>query len=330
MGNCFAQSKKSTAEIAPCDCARRFKPVPVAAPTVRLYGSSSSTLAAYIRFALLHKNLSLQFVPSDNNQSSDGEPLVLEIGSETVSGHRETLLQFIEDKFPHPPLRFSVVDTTPLVVKVTLLQHRSITWHLGRMVRWAEDLSTRGGRRTVDPAVGSPRMELRKLGKNYSQLLEVMLEHAQMEERVVFPVLERADRGLCKAANEEHARDLPVMNGIKEDMKSIGVMDYGTPAYKEVLSNLSTRLKSLQKHCKEHFDEEERDLLPLIEATELSGEQQTRVFEQCFDAMKATHSHLFNFFLEGLLPSEAMEYVDLVTKCSDKEQTASMIQIIAK
>lgn len=196
MGNCFGQSKKSAAEISPCDC-KRFKPVPVTAPTVRLYGSSSSTLAAYIRFALLHKNLTLQFVPTDNNNpSSDGEPLVLEIGSETVSGYRETLLQFIEGKFPHPPLRFSVEDATPLVVKITLLQHSSITWHLGRMVRWAEDLSTRGGKRTVvDPAVGSPRMELRKFEKNYSQLLEVMLEHAQMEERVVFPVLERADRG---------------------------------------------------------------------------------------------------------------------------------------
>ncbi|KHF98727.1 Fimbrin [Gossypium arboreum] len=134
---------------------------------------------------------------------------------------------------------------------------------------------------------------------------------------------------LCKAANEEHARDLPVMNGIKEDMKSIGVMDYGTPASKEGLSNLSTRLKSLQKHCKEHFDEEEKDVLPLLEATELSGEEEKRVFEDCIEAMKVTHSHLFNFFLEGLLPSEAMDYVDLIMKCGDKQLRASMIQIIS-
>ncbi|KAG8501828.1 hypothetical protein CXB51_004691 [Gossypium anomalum] len=305
MGNCFFKSKKPTAEIAPCDCTRRFRPAPVA-PTVRLYGSASSPVAAYIRFALLHKNVSLQLVPTE------GDTLALEIGSETVSGHRETLLQFIEEKFPHPPLRFDLVERTPLVVKVTRLQHRSITWHLERMVRWVEDLRTRGKRKTVDPAVGSPRMELKKLEKNYAQLLEVMLEHAQMEERTVFPRLQRADPGLCKAANEEHARDLPVMNGIKEDMKSIGVMDYGTPACKEGLSNLSTRLKSLQKHCKEHFDEEEKDVLPLLEATELSGEEEKRVFEDCIEAMKVTHSHLFNFFLEGLLPSEAMEYVDLI------------------
>ncbi|GMI73264.1 hypothetical protein like AT3G54290 [Hibiscus trionum] len=323
MGSCLAKSKKPKAEIAPCDCTRRFRPAPLA-PAVRLYCSASSAVAAYIRFALLHKNLSLQLVPID------GETLVLEIGSERVSGCRETLVRFIEEKFPHPPLKLGmVVDAEPLVVKVTRLQHRSITWHMERMVRWAEDLRTRGKRKTVDPAVGSPRMELRKFGKNYSELLEVMLEHAQMEERVVFPLLQMADPGLCKAANEEHARDLPVMNGIKEDMKSIGVMDYGGPAYKEGLSNLSDRLKSLQKHCKEHFEEEEEDLLPLVEATELSGEEEMRVFEECFNVMRATHSHLFNFFLEGLIPSEAMEYVDLMMKCSDKQHKASLFQIVS-
>lgn len=36
------------------------------------------------------------------------------------------------------------------------------------------------------------------------------------------------------------------MNGIKEGIKSIGVMDSGSPDYQEALSNLSTRLKSLQ------------------------------------------------------------------------------------
>ena len=39
----------------------------------------------------------------------------------------------------------------------------------------------------VDPTVGSARMEVRKLGRNYSQLLELMLEHClhmkKMKER---------------------------------------------------------------------------------------------------------------------------------------------------
>lgn len=52
--------------------------------------------------------------------------------------------------------------------------------------------------------------------------------------------------GLCKGANEEHAKHLPIMNGIKEDIKSIGVLDSGTSVYQEALYNLSGRLKSLQ------------------------------------------------------------------------------------
>lgn len=52
--------------------------------------------------------------------------------------------------------------------------------------------------------------------------------------------------GLSKAANEEHGRDLPVMNGIKEDIKSIGVLDLGSPVYQEALLNLSNRLKKLK------------------------------------------------------------------------------------
>ncbi|GLT88735.1 hypothetical protein SLE2022_067470 [Rubroshorea leprosula] len=310
MGNCFVKLKKS-----PAAYTNRY-------PPVQLYGSASSTLTAYIRFALLHKNLTIHFVPTDTPPFAYETP-VLQIGSETVSGYRETLLHFIETKFPNPPLAIVSVETTPLVVRVTWLQHQSVMWHIERMVRWTEDLATRRGKKAVDPAVGSPRMEVKKFEKSYSQLLEVMLEHARMEETVVFPVLDRADRGICKAANEEHARDLPIMNGIKEDIKSIGVMEYGSATYKEAMCTLAMRLKSLQKHCKQHFEDEEKDLLPLIEATDLNEEQQKVILGQCYDSMKATHSNLFDFFLEGLLPKEAMQYLDIFMKCSDQEQIAS-------
>jgi iron-sulfur cluster repair protein YtfE (RIC family) len=64
-----------------------------------------------------------------------------------------------------------------------------------RLVRWADDLATRGGKKAVDPKMGSWKMEVRKFGRSYSQLLDVMMEHAQMEERVLFPIFDRADRG---------------------------------------------------------------------------------------------------------------------------------------
>lgn len=47
-------------------------------------------------------------------------------------------------------------------------------------------------------------------------------------------------------ANEEHARDLPIINGIKEDIKSMVVMEAGTPFHQEALLNLSLRLKTLE------------------------------------------------------------------------------------
>lgn len=116
------------------------------------------------------------------------------------------LLRFIDSKLPQPPLvmkeREGFGETTPWIVRAVVLQHRSMRWHLERMVRWGGDLATRGGRKAVDPAMGTPRMEIRKFSKSYSQLLEFMLEHAQMEERVVFPILEMADRGEGKVSLE--------------------------------------------------------------------------------------------------------------------------------
>ncbi|GFZ11252.1 hypothetical protein Acr_22g0006500 [Actinidia rufa] len=318
MGNCFGAPKKSTAEIAPSDVLK-------GSPVVRLYGPPADTLTCYVRFALLYKPVPVHFTPS--------QTLVLQFGSDAISGTRETLLQYMDLKFPDPPLMRRCIwsdKTALLVVAAATVQHRSVTWHLERMVRWAEDLSSRGGRGRGDPAMGSPRMEVRKFGRSYSQLLEVMLEHAQMEEKVVFPILERADRGLSKTANEEHARDLPIMNGIKEDIKSIGVLDSGNPAYQEALSNLSSRLKTLQDNCKEHFEEEERELLPLMEAAELSKEQQEKLLEQCLDVMQGTHSHLFHFFIEGLLPQDALYYLDMVIRSSSKERVASMLRMIVE
>lgn len=65
-----------------------------------------------------------------------------------------------------------------------------------------------------------------------------------------------------------------------------------------------------------------------MEAVELSKEQQLRVLEQCFDMMQGTHSHLFNLFIEGLLPWEAMQYLDLIMRCKDEERAASMLRRI--
>ncbi|XP_022990403.1 uncharacterized protein LOC111487271 [Cucurbita maxima] len=328
MGNnCLGSKTKSTAEIVPQEFIRGCSDSTASNSVVRLYGPPNNALTCYIRFALLYKSVKHSFIPSETTHFGSDSPAI-RIGTETVSGSRDRLLRYIDNKFPHPPLAISSrrVDddeTTQLVaLTVVSLQHKSVLWHLERMLRWAKDLAARGGRTAVDPTMGTPRMELRKFGKSYSQLLEVMLEHAQMEERVLFPILEMADRGLCKTSNEEHARDLPIMNGIKEDIKSTVVLDVGSSVCQEALSNLSKRLKLLQEHCKHHFMEEEKNLLPWFEAVELNKEQQDKTLEQLLDVMKQTHSHLLNFFLEGLLPLEALQYLDLITSSSDKIRTS--------
>ncbi|KAL3520895.1 hypothetical protein ACH5RR_019044 [Cinchona calisaya] len=362
MGNCSGTPKKSTAEIIPSEliskggggaAAQTQKKstdesasisfpsselmINKTSPVVKLYGPPNSTATFYIRFAILYKPVTLQYTPSEIVESP-----VLYCGNDVVSGSAEEIFRYLDGKFPEPALlvrrdlnqqvsSFGWFDkTTPLVVWVVNLQHRSMMWHLERMVRWAEDLAARGGRTKGDATMGSPRMEMNKFGRNYGQLMEVMLEHARMEERLVFPILDKADRGLSKAANEEHARDLPIMNGIKEDIKSIGVLDLGSPVYQEALFNLANRFKTLKKNCQQHFEEEERELLPYMEAADLGKVQQGKILEQCLEAMCETHTHQFRFFLEGLLPQDAIHYLDMIIKSSDNNHVSLMLHMIVE
>lgn len=307
-------------------------PSPAPGPVVRLYGSPSSPATSYIRFAILYKPVTLLFVPSETPDFGFETP-VIQYGSDVISGSSVTILRYLDAKFPKP-LLLSNWNTSnekmPVVVTATVLQHKSLTWHLERMVTWGEDLATRGGKSRGDPVMGSARMEVKKYGRSYSQLLELLLEHAQMEERVVFPVLEREDRGLSKSVNEEHARDLPLMNGIKEDIKTIIVLDSGSTSSQDALYSLSARIKLLLENCKQHFEEEERGILPLMEAAELTQGQQEKLLEQSLDVMPSTHSHLLKFFMEGLLPQEAMLYLDLITKCTDKDRADSIYSFLVE
>ncbi|KAL2326667.1 hypothetical protein Fmac_025725 [Flemingia macrophylla] len=340
MGNCLRSSDNLTAEILPHAASTVY-------PTVRLRGSPNSIVAAYTHFANLRDAVSSSPAPVAQPPPPpprSAAPVVFRVGPEVASGSRDALVRFIDLKFPDLAEEDEAAaaesggcgggggrreeETGSVVARVTRLQHRSMTWHLERLVKWVEDLATRGGARAVDPKVGTWKMEVAKFGRSYSRLLEVMLEHAQMEERVLFPIFDRADRGLCKAAKEEHARDLPIMNGIKEIIKSVEVLDSRSPNYRDTLFNLSTRLKSLQGQCKQHFMEEDSELLPMMEAVELSKEQEESALEQCFVVMQGTHGRLLKFLLEGLPPHDAMKYLDLISMCRDKERMESMLRMV--
>lgn len=204
MGNCLGSSEKLTAEIVPHGGATAY-------PTVRLHGSPNSIVAAYIGFANLPNTIPPEVVPTTGpspeppsstarvGRSAWIRPVTQQVGAGAEWGSRDALVQFIDARFPDLSASGGGGEegtmTASLMGRVTRLQHKSMTWHVERMVRWGEDLATRGGRKAVDPKVGSWRMEMRKFGKSYSEVLEVMMEHARMEETVLFPILDAADRG---------------------------------------------------------------------------------------------------------------------------------------
>ncbi|KAK1288106.1 hypothetical protein QJS10_CPB19g00411 [Acorus calamus] len=301
MGNCV--KKQSRRDISPSDDAVTSTPA-----SVSLHGSDACPVAASLRLALLFKSVAVRFVPSDPSS-----PILLQCGPDAVSGDLDYLLRYIDGRFAGPPVvvRGPFSSGSPPLAAAVTIQHRSLGRLVDRAVEMAGDLTVGKGTR-----VGSPR----GLGKLYSMLLEVLLEHAQMEERIVFPALERANRGLSRIATEEHARDLPIMNGIKEDIKAVGVMDSWTPAYQEALVDMVGRLRTLQENTRQHFMEEERDLLPLLEGED----EEEGVIDKCMEVMESTHSHLFPFFISSLLPHEAMHYLSLLLRfCSNRVGLAS-------
>ncbi|KAG6500445.1 uncharacterized protein LOC121997020 [Zingiber officinale] len=334
MGNC-APKPKSQSGPRP--------PNPSASPTIRLYGSESCLTSSRLRLALLYKSVPYQFIPRDSPLL--GRPF-LQCGPDTLVGGDYTLLRELDSRFPCPRVAADALakigksrwpapagTEADEVALVAALQHRSLERHVEDLGRWAEEMAA-GGRGRGDSA---------RMGRSYGLLVELVMEHAQMEERLLFPALEvAADQAVCKVANEEHARDLPLINGIKEDIKSTVVMEAGTPFHQEALLNLSSRFKTLEEHFKEHFQEEEKKLFPLLEMT-IKSQMSLRAqveqeendplsslswTEQLMSIMEATHSpRLFPFLVAGLRPEEAMQYLALVCRhMQDQRQLLSMLR----
>ncbi|RRT79112.1 hypothetical protein B296_00023923 [Ensete ventricosum] len=156
-------------------------------PAVRLYGPESCPISSCLRLALLYKSVPFQFVPQS--------PLLglpfLQCGADTVVGAAETLLRELDSRFPRPPAAATALaDTTSAaeeVALVTALQHRSVERHVEELARWVTATAAGGG---------GGKGEAARMERSYGQLAEVVLEHAQMEERLLFPAFESAaDRG---------------------------------------------------------------------------------------------------------------------------------------
>jgi hypothetical protein len=51
---------------------------------------------------------------------------------------------------------------------------------------------------------------------------------------------------LTESARKDHARDLPVMNGVREDIKGVMALRQGNFDHKEALSALTTRVEDFE------------------------------------------------------------------------------------
>jgi len=216
------------------------------------------------------------------------------------------------------------------VVSLALLQHKSIVWQLeafAKLVKEFDDINRKTNLDVMERTVLGTR--LKELPKVYNSLLEFLQEHAQMEERIIFPALESANQALTESALRDHARDLPVMNGIREDIKGVMALRQGNRDHREALSSLAERVVAFVAHVKEHFQEEEKEQLPLLQAAGYGMRRQQPMVVQAFMVMESMHSRLLPYLLEGLKPHEVHQYLGLMTSFTNENEKNAMLPRIA-
>lgn len=313
---------------------------------VRVYGSDGCPVAWRLRVALLYKAAApVHFTPSE--AAPLGRPVLrLSAADPELCGAADELLRHVDARFEGKPCvapperppsaRASLAAAAAEeVAEMVRLQHRSAERHLEGVAAKLAEMVKKGGKKAGKGRNVVEGAEVRRLGKWYGDAMEVMLEHARMEERVLFPDIQRASfPGVCDKVQEQHGKHLPMMNGIKEDIKTLLTLELGSALFYEVLVNLSVRLKALQDHTKEHFKEEEKDMLPRLESVRRMQREEGNVPDksnsgwasEAMGTMEMTHSKLFPFFMTGLMPQEAVQYLDLVCRCT--KNTRHLVSIL--
>ncbi|XBI30308.1 hypothetical protein VPH35_054078 [Triticum aestivum] len=318
---------------------------------VRVYGSDGCPVAWRLRVALLYKAAApVHFTPSE--AAPLGRPVLrLSAADPELCGAADELLRHVDARFegkprvapPDRPLARASLAAAAAeeVAEMVRLQHRSAERHLEGVAAKLAEMVKKGAKKAGKGRnVAVEGAEVRRLGKWYGDAMEVMLEHARMEERVLFPDIQRASfPGVCDKVQEQHGKHLPMMNGIKEDIKTLLTLELGSALFYEVLVNLSVRLKALQDHTKEHFKEEEKDMLPRLESVRRMQREEGNVPDksnsgwasEAMGTMEMTHSKLFPFFMTGLMPQEAVQYLDLVCRCTkNTRHLVSMLRSLAE
>jgi hypothetical protein len=115
------------------------------------------------------------------------------------------------------------------------------------------------------------------------------------------------------------------MNGIREDIKGIMALKQGSSDHVEALSEVVIRLHTLQENTVEHYHEEEREQLPLLEAAGFGTKKQEMLVGQCLAVMEMSHGHLLPYLLQGLQPHEIQQYLGILQHLSEQNNTTPQL-----
>lgn len=170
---------------------------------VRVYGSDGCPVAWRVRVALLYKAAApVHFTPSE--AAPLGRPVLrLSASDPELCGTADELLRHVDARFegkplvtpPERPARVSAAAAAAEeVAELVRLQHRSAERHLEGVAAKVAEMVKKGAKKAGKGAkvVVVEGAEVRRLGKWYGDAMEVMLEHARMEETVLFPDIQRA------------------------------------------------------------------------------------------------------------------------------------------
>lgn len=78
----------------------------------------------------------------------------------------------------------------------------------------------------------------------------------------------------------------------------------------------------------EHFQEEEREQLQLLEAAGLDIKKQEELVDQALPLQEMTHFTLLPYLLQGLLPFEVHQYLGLMIQYTVRERISILPRIV--
>jgi hypothetical protein len=83
----------------------------------------------------------------------------------------------------------------------------------------------------------------------------------------------------------------------------------------------------VQENTVEHYHEEEREQLPLLEAAGFGTKKQDGLVGQCLAVMETSHGHLLPYLLQGLRPHEIHQYLGILQHFSKQTNSQVLLRV---